>query len=246
MIEELFLLTGKDYKINNFITIKHPILQEIVDLGEQNYYRMIQPFVLSSEDLMVEYDDHGIDYTTVDNYETFTNLIAGYLDSGFDFSWLLNNRFSRNEVFLTNGINGEPVILSKNEDSKGKVIVDRLVYQKISDFLKKINNISITNRYNPGNPITKKFLIMQQREKNERSRKREKEDSELAKIISALAWKDNGKIGILDIWNLHIYQVFNGITTINKIDRSKHLLQGIYSGVIDSKNINSEDLNWIN
>jgi hypothetical protein len=244
MIEDIFLLRGNDYAVNDFMTVKHPTLNEIMEFGESKYYQLINPFVLSSEDLMVEYDDIGVDYSEVDNYETFLNLLKGYINQNIDFSWLINFSLSEKEILITTGINDDPVILKKGEN-RGKIIIDRLIYHEISYFLKKINNIPFENKYNPANTATRKFLIKEARKKIEREKKKKKDtDSHLRKIISALCWKNSCGINLTNVWDLHLYQVFDGILSLNKIDKANHLIQGIYSGVVDSKKINSDDLSW--
>ena len=67
----LFLLSGNDLKLNDFVSVKHPVLNDIFNLNngfncEEIYWSYI--FILLSDpyDYMVELDDMGIDYEEVE------------------------------------------------------------------------------------------------------------------------------------------------------------------------------------
>jgi hypothetical protein len=231
--DNLFLLSGKDLRINDDISVKHPTISEIVDIGEYQYHVLLNPFVTKPEDYMVEYDDIGINYLEVDPYHQFYELFKNVVDGGIDYTWLLGC-----SKFVFYELDEEPVIMNRN----GFVIINRDIYSKISLFLKKINNYPTINKYNPSSELTRKAIIENEREEK---KDRKNQDSQLANFISAVAWKDNGGINILNIWNLHIYQFFDAIQRISSLDNYRFLMQGIYSGCIDAKSIPKSDLNWI-
>ena len=230
--DKLFLLSGKDLKINGDITVRHPTISEIVDLGEFQYQFLLNPFVTKPEDYMVEYDDAGVNYLDVDPYDQFYELFQAGVENGVDYEWLLGcSKFA----FYNNG--EEPIVINMG----GDIVINRDIYTVISSFLKKINNYPTTNKYNPSSALTRRLIIENEREEK---KSRKSQDSQLADFISAVAWKDNGGINILNIWNLHIYQFFDAIQRISSLDNYKFLMQGIYSGCIDAKTIPKSDLNW--
>ena len=90
MIEEIKLLRGDSYKINDKLTIKHPTIKEIVEYGEENYFRLINLFCLKPYDLIVQLYDAGVDYADMTNYDLFLLLyiIDFYKE---DIKWLIGD-----------------------------------------------------------------------------------------------------------------------------------------------------------
>ena len=70
-IDELKLYRGDDYVINDKIVIRQPLIGEIVDYGEKQYFRMIQGLCSTPSDMMVELTEMGYDFVTMDDFELF-------------------------------------------------------------------------------------------------------------------------------------------------------------------------------
>jgi len=63
-------------------------------------------------------------------------------------------------------------------------------------------------------------------------------------MISGLGWKANN-INIFDVWDLTVYQLYDGLNRLKIIDDYQFTLSGIYAGTIDSGKINLKDINWM-
>ena len=50
--DELQIYRGKDYVVNDYITIRHPILDEIADYGEREYLSLITSLTTTQRDIM--------------------------------------------------------------------------------------------------------------------------------------------------------------------------------------------------
>ena len=87
---------GKDYKINDKITLKSPSVGDIIDFGEREYYSMVYTLTCIPSDMKSQLEDMGINYMNISDFELFilltrslkkeqTCLLLGDLDlSQFD------------------------------------------------------------------------------------------------------------------------------------------------------------------
>lgn len=236
MIDELMLLKGHDYKLKNKVTIKHPTLQEIYDFGEEEYYKIVHIFTCQPYEYMVYLDDVGIDYETIDAYDLFIMLYnSGMYLNGL--KWLMDI----DDFILSQYVkNGMVCLFSKKKD----FVLDKFIYYQISEYLQKINFVNIKSQYNPANSITKKKIIEQERKKLKRQKNKEFK-SILKSKISALVWGNTSGISLKNVWDLYIYQMYDGLYRLNKIKNYNNVMNGYYFGTVDIKKVNMDEINWL-
>lgn len=248
-MDNLDLLLGKPLVLGN-LTVRHPKISDVIELGESFVFSAINIFTLKPSDLMVELYDSGIDYRNTKPYDVFILLCGETLDRGDDgeIRWNRDSQVSKQLGWLT-GIedfmlssDGENLFLTS--PSTGAKI-DIGVYTQIRKYFMDMNNRSEKETYNPGNDTTMKFLIEQERKKRKREEKRGHK-SYLAPQISSLVWASGRSFE--DVYNLYLYQFFDGLLRINKIKSYDNVCFGYYAGNIDSSSFNKvkESLNWMN
>ena len=72
IINELKLLSGDDVEVSENITIHHPRLSEIRDMGESAYYGLVSLLCATPSDYKsILYDQFKIDYEEVGEFEFF-------------------------------------------------------------------------------------------------------------------------------------------------------------------------------
>ena len=247
-MDDLDLLLGKPLVIGN-LTVRHPKISDVIELGESFVFSAINIFTLKPSDLMVELYDSGIDYRNTKPYDVFILLCGETLDRGDDgeIRWNRDSQVSKQLGWLT-GIedfmlssDGENLFLTS--PSTGAKI-DIGVYTQIRKYFMDMNNRSEKETYNPGNDTTMKFLIEQERKKRKREEKRGHK-SYLAPQISSLVWASGRSFE--DVYNLYLYQFFDGLLRINKIKSYDNVCFGYYAGNIETSSFNKvkESLNWM-
>ena len=248
-MDNLDLLLGKPLVLGN-LTVRHPKISDVIELGESFVFSAINIFTLKPSDLMVELYDSGIDYRNTKPYDVFILLCGETLDRGDDgeIRWNRDSQVSKQLGWLT-GIedfmlssDGENLFLTS--PSTGAKI-DIGVYTQIRKYFMEMHGRSEKEEYNPGNETTMKFLIEQERKKRKREARRGHK-SYLAPQISSLVWASGRTFE--DVYNLYLYQFFDGILRINKIKSYDNVCFGYYAGNIDSSSFNKvkESLNWMN
>ena len=230
------LLYEDSIRINDFIEVKIPTVEDILK-NEEQYYGIVSSIVSTPFDMMVQLDDIGIDFTEIDDYQLFlitfqtirsqdTSLIFGDLDlSGFDVA--------------VNEENQTIVLLDKNTG----IVIDKAVFFKIAEALRKIHHLERNNK-KAGNDEAKKFLIERARVKQKRQR-RKKQTSQLEPLIIAMVNTEQYKYNYEETRALSIFQFNESVVQIVKKVDYMNKMHGVYSGTVSAKDLSPDDLNWL-
>ena len=230
------LLYEDSIRINDFIEVKIPTVEDILK-NEEQYYGIVSSIVSTPFDMMVQLDDIGIDFTEIDDYQLFlitfqtirsqdTSLIFGDLDlSGFDVA--------------VNEENQTIVLLDKNTG----IVIDKAIFFQIAEALRKIHHLERNNK-KAGNNEAKVFLIERARIKQKRQR-RKKQVSQLEPLIIAMVNTEQYKYNYEQTKALSIFQFNESVVQIVKKVDYMNKMHGIYSGTVSAKDLNPDDLNWL-
>lgn len=272
LIPKSFLQSGNDLQITDSISFKHPILQDVINIDKEHlglhsenmYYSMVNVFLTDPYDYMVFLDDKGIDYETVKPFDVFCMLFNDYIEKIQSFTnecseeqllSLFQNNIYFNAVkfffgidnfFIAKDSNGEKVI----GYGDGKFLLNSDIYDYITEFVRKINGIPDTEKIYPEDEWAKQILIEDERERlKKQAKKREKGEEEtnkdrLGNLISSLTWSCNGGVTPFNRNQLHMYDLIDGINRTDKLLHYKNTMTGYYSGCIEKKNINFNELHW--
>lgn len=222
--------------INDFVSIHIPSVGEIIEC-EDAYYNLVQLLTAMPVDLMVALDDVGIDFSTINDYDLFiitfnaikqcdTRLIFGDLDlSAFEFA--------------VDEATGRAVMLDTKTDRK----FDRALQVNIAETLRKIHHLEKNNR-KPGNEEARKYMIERARKKMNRNRRRT-HSSQLEDLIVAMVNTEQYKYDFAGTLELSIYQFNESVRQITHKINYSNIMFGIYSGTVNPKDINQEELNWL-
>ena len=229
-------LYKKQIAINDSISIVVPTVGEIID-NEDAYYGLVSMLTAMPIDLLVQLDDAGIDFTTLNEWELFLLLFSGIKsqDTSQIFGELDLSKFK----MAVNEQNGNIILLDDEHDIR----IDRAIHAQIANVLRKIHHLEKNTR-KPANEEAKKFMIERARAKQRRNRNR-KEDSQLETLIIAMVNTEQYKYDFESTRGLSIFQ-FNESARqiINKVDY-EHRMYGVYTGTINAKELSQDELNWL-
>ena len=268
-IDELKIYRGSDILVTDKIIVTQPTIDQIIEFGEKRYFQTVYTLTGVGADFKWQLLDYfGRDYTEIEDFELFKLMIYGSLSSKKKIYEELKNNPEQYKEYISKMTDKDwddllfnPLSLilkdidfadfeeynsDKNHetilyDKKHDITIDRYVYAKIVDAVRKIHGLKRNNQL-PANEITKMFLIDESREEAVEAAKKEYK-SVLKPLISALAVK-TGQLGNDSIWNTKINMFFDSIKRINKIQDAELLLQGAYSGFASLKGIDKDRLDW--
>lgn len=230
------LLYKSEIVINDFVSIRIPTVGEIIE-NEDSYYNLVHLLTAMPIDLMVLLDDAGTDFSTINDYDLFITLFGVFkqCDTKLIFGDLDLSPFE----FAIDEDNGRPVML----DPKTERRFDRALQVNIAETLRKIHHLEKNTR-KPGNEEARKYMIERARKKMNRNRRR-KRDSQLEDLIVAMVNTEQFKYDFAGTLELSIYQFNESVRQVTHKQNYSNLMFGIYSGSIDPKTINQDDLNWL-
>lgn len=273
-ISKSFLQSGNDLPITKTLHFKHPTIQEIIDIdkdhnglySEEVYYAMINIFLTDPYTYMVYLDDKGLDFECVKPFDLFILLYNDYLDKLKSMESMISKEqlqeLNRNNIYLRSinfffGI--DDFFIAKDETGEtvlgygdNELLIDSNIYNYIFEFIKKINGIQESEHINPEDEWAKQILIDDEREKLKKLAKKQENNNEesnrdkLGNLLSSITWSCNGGVTPFNRNQLHMYDVVDGIQRTDKLLNYKNTMVGLYSGCVEKKHINFDDLHWSN
>lgn len=229
-------LYQRSIPINDAIHIVVPTVGEVLE-HEEAYYNMVYLLTAMPIDLMVQLDDIGIDFTTINEYELFLLLFAGIQneDVRLIFGDLDLTRFKP----IVNKTNGMIVLI----DEKTGVVIDRAIHARIADTLRRLHNLE-KNRRRPGNAEARSYMLERARIKQKR-RAAKRTNSQLEQLIVAMVNTEQYKYDYESSLGLSIVQFNESVRQIiRKVDYDNRM-HGIFSGTLNAKELRPDELNWI-
>lgn len=237
MIDELQLFRGKDYAINDKISIRQPTLDEICDYGEQMYYAMVSVLTATPTDYKVWLFDMGYDWTQINDLDLFYTVTRG-LDVTQTEILFGNLDLSKFEIDI-NSQNNEKILY----DIENDITIDNVVYELMIKHIRTMHGFK-KNVQKAGNDHTKKYLIEKDRRRMERQNNKAHK-SILIPLISSMINCEQFKYNHTTVWDLPIYVFNDSVQRIQKLKNYTQIMQGVYAGTIDTKGIDMENINWL-
>lgn len=230
------LLYKTKYKINDFITIRIPKIEEIIE-NEEEYFGNISLIVATPYDMMVQLDDAHIDFSKINEWDLFC-LLFKELQSR-DLSLIFEDLNLSEYRTAINKQNGNIILIN----TRTGAIIDRAVHDQICRFLRKLLKLQ-KNDKRPANEEARQFMIARARRRAKRQLKKTFE-SQLEKYIIALVNTSEFPYTYKSVLGLTIYQFYASLHQVMKKVQFDKLMIGCYAGTINMKEIDQKELSWI-
>lgn len=234
--DELQMYFGEDYKVNDYITIHSPTLGEIIEMGERKYFSVVHVFTCIPSDMKSQLFDMGIDYEEISDFELFIMLSRGLKieDSKIFFGDL---DFEKFEIMK----NENDQLLLINQETGA--IIDELAYKKISGYMCKYHGI--TQKIEKAATKTVKRILIQLDRDNIAKAQNEPYKSQLKSLVSAMMRYPGFKYKTSELKQCSYFEFMDTVRGAQIYVASTALLQGSYSGMIDTSKISKKEFNWM-
>jgi len=243
-MDNLQLLRGKDFQITKHLKIHQPTLNEIFEFGEQKYFGMVSHLCATPSDMKSILFDMGLDYETTPDFAWFCGALR-YIPKEAT-SILFGDNVDLQILDIVT-LNDSDVILCKTIDGKhvdeNCICIDGVIYEKMVTCLREMHGFK-KNIERAGNSLTKQILIDDDREARKNSIKKEYE-SVLYKLIVSMVCTSDFPYNYETVWDLPISVFFKSVAQVQKLKNVEYLMQGIYSGNIDTKKLDTDSMKWI-
>lgn len=233
-VDELALYFGDPYKINDYITINLPKIGELVRYGERQYFSIVQTLTAIPSEMKSQLWDMGLDWTQLENFQLFM-MLAPTLSK--DKTEIIFGDLDLTAMKPYENPNNGNVVLA-NPDTGA--VIDELAYGKIYSYLCSAHNLT-KKVEKAANEFTKKFMIEEDRQKIEYSKKQPYKSS-LKNLISAVKCRQGYTLDY--IRGMGLVEFFDDVSRLQIIVQCDALLQGSYSGMVDMKKIPQKNFDW--
>lgn len=262
-------MSGDDFHLTDKIILHHPNVSEMLYINngylcEELYWDYIQSILCDPYSNMVMLDDMGKNFLEVTPFEIFVmqwnNNIQQYEQNKEMYDKLnahpLNIVLSALELFVVGEHNfvlssyedGEPCLVDKNDTTYQ---INEKIFNCLCEWLKAIHKIDYSNRIKPADENARKILVDDMRDEIKKAKRRNKDSHKdaveyIGGLMSAVCFGGNGAINPFNIKQAKMYWLFESFGIDSKKLNASRILDGIYHGTINYKDINKKELDWMN
>ena len=264
-INKGLLFRGDNFKVNDYIAISNPTLNEIYSYnknnlkfpqGEIGYYSMVNQLCSIPSDMKSLLFDKGIDYEKITDFELFCMLAPNLeksqteiLFGDLDFKkFKLCTKTENDELCLAQSIshNDKNASLFKRhkQNVEDYIIIDKYTYLVIVSYLRTLHNLTPKYEF-AGTETTKKILIELDRQERALRKDSNKEPEYfLLNLISVLVNTSGFKYNHTTVWDLNLYAFMDSVGRFLMNQDINNKLRGIYAGTLDVSKLDKKELNW--
>ena len=234
-------IAGKTYHVNQYIKVYSPEVYEVIDFGEEDYFRVLNLFVRKPYDIAVELDDHGIDYQSITDWDLFVDT-APYIP--IEYSCIIFGRFDFSKLKAYINENGMKILIN---DENPEIIIDEAIYRIIVTYLRYIHFISEKVEYDVGNSIAKKFLLERMRRKQKKAMNdylsgRKKRHSQIADMIKYCVNNAGFKYDYESVMHIKLNLLYESYFFLVHGDERRSVMYGVYNGTVDTSKMHDKSI----
>lgn len=237
-IDKLKLYFGDDIRINEKITLSQPTIGDIVEFGEKHFYYVLSVLTCIPSDMKSElWDINKTDWQKVEDFELFIMLTRNLKSE--DTKLFLGDLDLSKMIPVMNNLSNQICLY----DEESGIVIDSAIYLQIVTYIREMFNI---------NPKVEKaknkrtFNVLIEDDRFRKSLNKDKKyTSTLLPLISSMLNSPGFKYKKNELRNVGIVEFMDSVQRISTIVSTTALLQGMYSGMVDTSKIPKEQFNWL-
>lgn len=254
--DKLALLFMEDYEVKG-IKISQPTINDILRIGESNFYQALSPLLYNSTSIRVMLWEAGIDWCNVKDIEVFNILNNIQKQNNEILRQVIGDEVEKREnplniLFKDIDITTFNLYKEKEtEDSEEKLCLynpqyDIKLYEddymQIAEYIREMLNIHPKVEKAKGK-TAKRWMIDE--DKMNALHRDEKNTSTLLPLVSACVNHPGFKYKLQELREVGIYQFMDAVQRLQIYESSHALLQGSYSGFCDTSKVPQDNFNFM-
>lgn len=240
--DRLKMLMGKDYVTKSGILIKQPTMEQISEIGEEEFYRNLNVWVTNTTSYRLSLWKSGVDWCKLTDFELFCSL---YKAVDPDVISIILPELDISSFEQKYKILGEDeyelVLYSEKQD----LLIDAPCYLEISQYLRFMFNIFPKVEYGKGK-ATREAMIAEDEQKIATKQRFGGEDkgSNLFFLVSFCVNHPGFKYRLDQLDDVGIYQFMDAVSRLQVYENTRAMLTGSMSGFVDTKGIKKENYDF--
>ncbi len=239
-INELKLYFGDDYPINDYITLHQPKVNDVIEMGEADYYSTVYALTAIPSDMKSQLWDAGYCWEDIPDFNLFAMLSVN-LDVSKTSVFFGDLDFTKFQ--LGKRTDTDELVLFQITEYGEEIVLDNYAYLKIVQILRKIHNLK--PKIERAATKTVRMILIEEDRKKHLTKKDEDKGSMLLPLISSLINCSEFKYGLNEVRDMPLMAFMDSVSRVQIIKSTTALLHGCYSGMIDTSKINKKELNWM-
>lgn len=242
--DRLQMLFCMDYHTKGGITVRQPRIGEILEIGEENFYRNLNVWVTNTTSYRAYLWSMGEDWCKHTDYELFCSLYKAIDPEimSLVFPDLDMSKFEQSYRVIYHEEEDmedeyELVLYSKELDE----VIDKMAYLEISQYLRTLFNIFPRDEFAKGR-ATKEALIWEDEEKA-RKNKDDGFESSLFPLVSTMINYPGFKHSLADLRNVGIFEFMDSVNRSQVIENARAMIMGSTTGMADMSKVPKENFN---
>lgn len=236
-IDSAKILFSDSFRITDKIVARHSTMGDVIDLGEERYFRILQSLTAIPSDEKWLLYKQGIDWMELSDLEFFSMTVTSLSkeDTEIFFPGL---DFSKFKLYIRP--DGDKVFA----DKANNIVIDFYGYRQMMDCLCTIHKIK-KKVERAGNSYTKQILLEEDEERVKRAMNNPKEfKSTLAPLMSSMVNREGFKYDYQSVRSMRFGQFMDAATRLQLIVATDQLIQGIYAGTVDASKVDKKRMDW--
>lgn len=246
--EKSLLMSGNDYRLTPFLSLHHPTIEEILQINqgcfcERIYWQYVQFLLSDPYSNMVFLDDIGKNFMETSPFDVFMlqweqPFPTNFVDDALQLFITEKHHFVKSQY----ADGSFCLAATDNTDCQ----ITREIYEYLCEWVKAINKINDDDQIHPADESARQILIEDMRQELKKRQKKTdtKPTNRIGNLMSAVAFGGNGTITPFNLPKCKLYWIFEAFHVENKKANASHILDGLYHGTLNSKDVNQEELDW--
>lgn len=240
VFDKLKMFFCEDYITQNGIAVREPRIGEILQLGEEKFYRNVNIWITNPTSYRVSLWHIDVDWCKITDFELFRNLYKA-IDPDISSLILPDVDISSFEqkIRVLGEDQYEPVLYSDEQD----LFIDNMTYLEISQYLRTLLNIFPKDEYAKGK-ATKEAIIWEDEDKASRN-KDSGFQSSLYPLVSACVNHPGFKHSLAELRDVGIFEFMDSVSRLQVYENTRALLAGSMGGFVDTSKIDKNNFNFM-
>lgn len=239
--DKLKMYFGEDFNYKGII-ISMPTIGDILEIGEERFFRSMSPFIYNSTSIRVMLWDNDIDWCKLKDIEVY-NIMSKLIQDKEAQSLIFKNLSFENFtlVSIKESETTEDTSLALYDKTNG-VILKENDYMMIAEYIREMLNMHPKVEKVKGR-TTKSWII--QEDKMNAQNQEKSSGSTLLPLVSTCVNHPGFKYKLQELKDVGIYQFMDSVQRIQKYENGTAALKGCYSGFVDGSKIDKDVLNYM-
>ncbi len=246
--EKALLMSGNDYQLTPHLSLHHPTVGEMLQINggyscERTYWQYVQFLLSDPYSNMVFLDNIGKNFMEVSPFEVFMLQLEQPFPPDFMDNALQLFLTEKHHFVKSRYADGSFCLVATDDPD---CQIDREIYEYLYEWVRAVNQVSDSGKIRPADECARQILIEDTR-RELRKKQKEHDDEPINRIgnlMSAVSFGGNGVVTPFNLPSCKLYWLFETFHIENNKSNASHILDGLYHGTLNSKDVNKEELDW--